>query len=137
MLRISKKVTIPDAEIELQAMRAQGPGGQHVNKTSSAIHLRFNIHDSSLPEAYKDRLLKLKDRRITQAGEVIIKAQRYRSQERNREDALARLQALIQKAVKPPKKRKPTRPTFSSKQRRLDAKKRRSQKKALRGRIDP
>src|SRR5574339_1216169 len=117
MLHISSHVIIPDSEIEIHAMRAQGAGGQHVNKVSSAIHLRFDITASSLPPFYKEELLKRKDQRISEEGVITIKAQQFRSQEQNREDALNRLRALIQSVAIPRKKRKATRPTKSSKNR--------------------
>lgn len=136
MLSITSQVTIPDSEIDIQAIRAQGAGGQNVNKVSTAIHLRFDIGASSLPDLYKEPLLKLRDRRISKDGIVIIKAQRYRSQEKNREDALARLLALIRRAAIPRKKRKPTKPTRGSQQRRIEGKTRRGQLKDLRKKID-
>jgi ribosome-associated protein len=132
MLHISPHVTVPDAEIDIHAMRSQGAGGQHVNKVSSAIHLRFDIRASSLPNPYKEELLKLHDHRISEDGIVTIKAQQFRSQEHNREDALNRLRALIQSVAVPRKKRKPTRPTSASKQRRLESKVKRGKLKALR-----
>ena len=122
------------AEVEFSAIRAQGPGGQNVNKVSSAIHLRFPIAASSLPEAYKERLLALRDSRITQQGVLVIKAQQYRTQEANRLDAFARLQALVDSVARPPRVRRATRPTLGSQQRRLESKSRRGGVKALRGR---
>ena len=128
-------VPINPAEVEFSAIRAQGPGGQNVNKVSCAVHARFDIAASSLPDAIKARLLALRDSRITQAGVVVLKAQQSRSLEQNKEDAMRRLQALVDSAAEVPLVRRPTRPTRGSQRRRLDEKTRSGQVKALRGKI--
>jgi ribosome-associated protein len=131
-----KEVSIDISEIEFTAVRSVGPGGQHVNKTSSAVQLRLNIETSSLPPFLKDKLLKMNDHRITEGGDILIKVQEERSQLRNRETAINRLKELIEKALYTPKKRKKTRPTKSSIEKRLKTKKVRSEIKKLRGKID-
>lgn len=136
MFKISERVIIPDSEIEIHATAAQGPGGQNVNKSATAVHLRFDIQASSLPDNHKERLLHLSDQRVTRSGVIVIKSQRYRSFEDNREDALQRLYAMIRRAGTAPKSRKPTKPGKNAREKRMDQKTRRGRVKALRGKID-
>ncbi len=135
MLEISNSVSLADWEIELSAIRSMGNGGQRVNKVATAIHLRFDINRSSLPNVYKERLLKLSDSRVTTDGVIIIKAQSFRTQEMNKEDALKRLKEIILSAIVVQKKRRATKPTRNSQKRRMDNKKQRGNVKALRGKV--
>ncbi|MBC2603676.1 alternative ribosome rescue aminoacyl-tRNA hydrolase ArfB [Puniceicoccus vermicola] len=136
MLRLSNNVSIPAAELSFQAIRASGPGGQNVNKVSSAVQLFFNVRESSLPEFYKSRIFRLRDSRLTAEGIIVIRAEEHRSLEKNKTAAMERLRQMILKATETQKKRRPTRPTLGSKNRRIDSKKKRGKTKALRKRPD-
>ncbi len=137
MLKISNQIRIPDGEIQYDAIRSQGPGGQNVNKVSTAIQLKFDVQHSSLPDQIKEKILEFPDRRISKDGVIIIKAQRFRSQEKNREDAFTRLRALILKTMASQKKRKATKPSSNARKKRLETKTKRGQLKKLRGRVVP
>jgi ribosome-associated protein len=136
VIRLTRDLTIDDEEVEWQAIRAQGAGGQNVNKVSTALQLRFDIRGSSLPEPVRQRLLQLRDRRISNEGVLTIKAQRFRSQEKNRADAIARLAELVAAVAQPVRRRRPTQPTRASQQRRMDSKSHRGRLKKLRGTVD-
>ncbi len=135
MINIGRNISLPNDELEFLAIRAQGAGGQNVNKVSSAIHLRFDINASSLPDVIKHRLLSLRDRRISKEGIFILKAQRFRTQEKNRDDALARLREIIAGVERVQKVRRPTKPSKGSQTKRLDSKTKRGRTKSLRGRV--
>ena len=135
-IRITSQISIPDDEIVISAIRSRGPGGQNVNKASTAVQLRFDVAASSLPEEWKGRLLELSDRRITGDGIIVITAMEHRSQARNRQAALARLEKLVARATRPPKTRLPTKPTEAARRRRLDEKRRRGKIKTLRSPVD-
>ncbi len=135
LIQLSNAVALTDREVEISQIRAQGAGGQNVNKVASAVHLRFDIHRSSLPPFYKERLLALNDHRLTRDGVIVIKAQSFRTYEQNRQDALDRLEELIRDAIKVQKARRPTRPSRSSQRKRVDQKTQRGRTKALRGKV--